>query len=459
MIKNDLPFLAKKKKTHIIVTLLRAKDFAAWLKKQDDDVQAHVKETGFTGKVGQSCFLSSSSVVAGLGDGKSHYDAAHVVGAVQAHYSSVFLKSCSFAIESKGDLTQAVIGWGLGCYAFTAYKDGKIAPKLLVPDGADMVRAEAVLSSIYLLRDMVNTPANDMSPADIEAVAQDLAVTHKAEISVTKGKALVKDFPLVHMVGKAAEEEPRLIDLRWGKKSAPRLTIVGKGVSFDTGGLNIKPTAYMALMKKDMGGSAHALALGHLIMSLKLPVQLRVIVPAVENSISDEAFRPGDVVKSRKGLTVENTNTDAEGRLILADALTYACEGAPDLLIDFATLTGSARAALGPDIPAAFSTDDKIGARLQKLSMKAHDPVWIMPLWEPYKKHIQSSVADLHNSARLPGDLMYSALFLRQFVDDKTNWVHLDCHAWELGGKPGRPSGAADTGLLAALALVEDRYV
>ena len=345
------------------------------------------------------------------------------------------------------------MGWGIACYQFDSYKKSKQQPILLLPEDVDSVRTRSVVESVYLLKHMINTPANDLSPADLEAVAASLG-----EIGVTSGKTLEKEFPLIHMVGKAAEEEPRLIDLQWGKKSHPKVTIIGKGVTFDTGGLNIKPTQYMAHMKKDMGGAAHALALGKMVIDLKLPVRLRVLIPAVENSISDEAFRPGDIVKSRSGLTVENTNTDAEGRLILADTLTYACEDKPDLLIDFATLTGSARAALGPDIPAAFAAQEKTGARLQKIAMNSEDPIWIMPLWKPYEKHIKSANADLHNSAGLPGDLIYSALFLKQFLKGNPDWIHLDCYAWEYTGKAGRPRGGADTGLLSMLAYLEDRY-
>ncbi|MDB2683083.1 leucyl aminopeptidase family protein [Alphaproteobacteria bacterium] len=456
MIKSKLPFTDKPKTKNIVVELIRERDFKGWLKAQSDDVQAEAKQTGFAD--GAATLILHDYVAARVQDSLGLYDVAGSVEAIKRHFSAGFLKGCSFKLEGKGDLTNAVIAWGLACYQFDTYKKSAVQPTLVLPKGADTKRAKAVLQSIYLIKNMINTPANDLSPADIEKVSRDMATAFKATISVTKGKILEKEFPLVHMVGKAAEDAPRLIDIRWGKKSHPKLTLVGKGVSFDTGGLNLKPTAYMKLMKKDMGGSAHALALGRLVMELKLPVSLRIIVPTVENSVSDEAFRPGDVCKSRKGITVENTNTDAEGRLILADALTYACEDNPDLLIDFATLTGSARAALGPDIPAMFASVDKTGEQFEKLSFKAEDPVWRMPLWDAYRKHIQSSVADIHNSASQPGDLIYSALFLKEFVDDKTDWVHLDCHAWELSGRPGRPSGAADTGLLAALALIEDRY-
>ena len=450
-----LPFAAKVKKTNITVTLVREKDFEKWETSVSDDTQALVKQTGFGTNGVKTLITPDHQVFASVGDKPKLYDIAPSVEAVRKYFSSDFLKSATFSLEGKGDLTAACSGWGIACYQFDRYKKSVQQPQLVLPEGVDTVRVRSVTESIYLLKHMVNTPANDMSPDDIEKVAVALK---DGEVGVTSGKVLEKEFPLIHMVGKASDKKPRLIDLQWGKKSHPKVTIVGKGVSFDTGGLNIKPTQYMALMRKDMGGAAHALALGKLVMDLNLPVRLRVLVPAVENAISSNAFRPGDIVKSRSGLTVENTNTDAEGRLILADTLTYACEEKPDLLIDFATLTGSARAALGPDIPAAFATRDKTGARIQKLAMASEDPIWLMPLYSAYEKHIKSASADLHNSAGLPGDLIYSALFLKQFLKNDPDWVHLDCHAWELSSKPGRPRGAADTGLLSMLAYIEDRY-
>ena len=452
-----LPFITKPKAKTIIVEIIRESEYAAWLKKQGKIVQTLVEQTGFS-PAGAQTLIHGDRVYAGIKDDTQIYDTPPSVEAIKKHFGKDFLKTASFVLEGSGDLTAAVIGWGLACYRFDSYKETIASPLLVWPKTADKKRAQAVLESIYLIKTLINTPAGDLSPQDMEDTARAISDDFSAALKVTKGKPLEKGFPLVHMVGKAAEHGPRLLAITWGKSTHPALTIVGKGVTFDTGGLNIKPTQYMAHMKKDMGGAAHALALGRLVMALKVPVYLRVVIPAVENSIAANAFRPGDIATSRKGITVENTNTDAEGRLILADALTYACESSPDLLIDFATLTGSARAALGPDIPAMFATKDSTGEALQSLSMDVHDPVWRMPLWNAYKKHIESSNADLHNSAGLPGDLMYSALFLKQFVDDNADWVHLDCYAWEHSGKAGRPRGAADTGLLATLALIEDRY-
>ena len=462
-------FTAKKKKNHITLVPVTDKGYDTWLKKQDATTQALAKQNGFSPN-GKHILVTpgSETIYVGIQKPLGLYDFSKIQAAIAGAFSKDFLDSTTFEIDPKGmkepDLRIACIGWSLASYEFTAYKEPKKAvPQLLWPD-INKTGVTGRADGIHLLRNMVNMPANDMGPDDIEKTARKIAKDFEAKIKVIKGEALLKEnFPLVHMVGRAHPREPRLIDITWAKSKAknnkhPKITIVGKGVSFDTGGLNIKPTQYMKLMKKDMAGAAHALAAAYIIMSLNLPVQLRVIVPAVENSIAGDAFRPGDVSSSRKGLTVENTNTDAEGRLILADALTYACEDKPDLLIDFATLTGSARAALGQDIPAMFCNDDKLGDKLEKMSMTTEDPLWRMPLWQDYRKHIKSSVADIHNSAGLPGDLIYSALFLESFVDDETPWIHLDCFAWESSGRPGRPQGGCDTGLKSIVTFIEEHY-
>ncbi|HOO82557.1 MAG TPA: leucyl aminopeptidase family protein, partial [Alphaproteobacteria bacterium] len=258
--------------------------------------------------------------------------------------------------------------------------------------------------------------------------------------------------------GKASPRAPRLIEMVWGNAKHPKVTLVGKGVAFDTGGLDIKPSSSMALMKKDMGGAAHVIGLAKLIMDHGLPVRLRVLIPAVENVVGGAAYRPSDIIKSRKGVFVENTNTDAEGRLILADALAYACEDKPELVVDYATLTGSARAGLGPDIPAMFSNNEEVAQDIQKLAKKTEDPVWNMPLWQPYRKYLDSSNADIINSTGQAGDGIYSALFLETFVEKDTDWVHLDCFSWEMSGRPGRPKGAADTGLRTVFAYLQGRF-
>lgn len=462
-------FVTRAKAHHIEIVPLTSKSFKPWIAKQKGAIKNVIKEAGFSGQAGKICLYRNTKgeierVLCGVHAPLKLYDFSVIGKGLQKILDEKFLKSATFFIADKSlkdsEHYNAHVGWGLAAYEYLGYKAlSKFYPKLLWTKGTDKKAVISMVDSMCLVRNLINTPANDMSPNAMEKAARMIAKSAEAKITVVKDQAkLQKDFPLIHMVGKAAEEAPRLIEIKWGKKSHPKLTIVGKGVTFDTGGLNIKPTAYMKLMKKDMGGAAHAMALGKLVMEAGLKVQLTVLLPVAENSISAPAFRPGDVVVARNGKAVENTNTDAEGRLILADTLTYACEGKPDLLIDYATLTGSARAALGPDIPAFFATRDKTGEKLQKLSMKVEDPVWRMPLWDEYNKHIKSSTGDLVNSASLPGDLIYSALFLQSFLKGDQDWVHLDCFAWESSGRAGRTQGGSDNGLRAVFELIKDRY-
>lgn len=471
MIKQifDCPafFLNKPGKHNVQIILLTEDTAEDWIKKQDSSVQTILTNAGFTGKPRQSHILfakdgAPAMIVCGIPQTPKSEDFSYISECVAKHFSSKPLKTLSFSFSKieKKNIQIACMGWALAGYAFGAYKkNDSVYPRLVWPENADKNKVESFQKALYLTRRLVQTPSNDMGPQELENSAKHIAKTFEGTLSVIRDQDLLKqNLPLIYTVGEASPRRPRLIDIKWGNTKHPKVTIVGKGVAFDTGGLNLKPTAYMKHMKKDMGGAAHALGLALAIMSLKLPVRLRVLIPAVENAIAGNAFRPGDVIKSRKGLYVENTNTDAEGRLILADSLTLASEESPDLIIDFATLTGSARAALGPDIPAVFSNQDKLADKLKKLSLKAGDPVWPMPLWQPYKKHIESNVGDLVNSAGIPGDLIYSALFLEQFLVNSPPWVHFDIFAWEDSGKPGRPRGGADTGLLAAYALVEDLY-
>jgi leucyl aminopeptidase len=310
-----------------------------------------------------------------------------------------------------------------------------------------------------MVRDLVNTPASDLGPAELEAAARQLVAAHRVRLRVTKGAALHRGFPMIHEVGKASPRAPRLIDFTWGPARAPKVTLVGKGVCFDTGGLDIKPASGMALMKKDMGGAATALGLAQMIMQAKLPVRLRVLIPAVENAIAGNAFRPGDVLRSRKGLTVEIGNTDAEGRLILADALALADEEAPDLLIDMATLTGAARVALGPDLPPFYTDDEKLAADISRAAAAENDPLWPMPLWEPYFRLIESPVADISNSSEsgFAGSIT-AALFLKRFVDRAKAYVHFDIFAWTPAARPGRPKGGEAQAMRALFAVIRDRY-
>ncbi|MEM1103610.1 MAG: leucyl aminopeptidase family protein, partial [Pseudomonadota bacterium] len=334
-------------------------------------------------------------------------------------------------------------------------------PRLKAPDGVDSAAIERQADADAWARDLINTPANDLGPEELAEAWAQLAQRHGAAFEVITGDALRDGFPLIHAVGRASVKGPRLIDLRWGDPGAPAVTLVGKGVCFDSGGLNIKTGDYMALMKKDMGGAAHVFALAHLIMASGLPVRLRALVPAVENAVSGDAFRPGDVAPSRKGLSVEIFNTDAEGRLILADALAYAGEeeGRGGLIIQMATLTGAARVALGPD-PAPFYTDNEaLSGELTEAAAALGDPVWRLPLWEPYASALDSPVADLCHTAKsaAPGSII-AALFLKRFAPDPMNWLHFDIYAWNRQSRPGRPEGGVLQGVRALFEMLERRF-
>jgi leucyl aminopeptidase len=359
------------------------------------------------------------------------------------------------------DADQAAIGLALGGYAFTRYgkKPGKPV-RFTLPEGTDRVRVERIVEGVFLTRDLVNTPTNDMGPEALEAAVRALGNQHKAMVSVVHGDALLaNNFPMIHAVGRASAEAPRLIDLTWGEASAPKVTLVGKGVCFDTGGLDIKPASGMLLMKKDMGGAANVLGLASMIMAAKLPVRLRVLIPAVENAISGNAFRPGDVLQSRKGITVEIGNTDAEGRLVLADALSLADDEQPALLIDMATLTGAARVALGPDLPPFYTDDDALAAELAEAARTTADPLWRMPLWKPYDQKLSSKVADLNNVTTdgFAGSIT-AALFLKRFVEKAESWAHFDIFAWSPNERPHCPVGGEAQAIRAIERVLSKRY-
>jgi len=365
---------------------------------------------------------------------------------------------------AEGDPGIAAFGWLVGQHRFTRYKrpkDERAGRVLLTSDAAAIDALVRLAEATALVRDLVDTPPADMGPADLESIATELARKFGAKVEVTAGDALVKGYPMIAAVGRAASPErgPRLIELYWGDAKHPRLAIIGKGVCFDSGGLDLKPAAGMRLMKKDMGGAAHALALARLIMGTKLPVRLHLLVPAVENAVSGGAYRPGDVLISRNGLTVEIDNTDAEGRLVLADAITKAAEDKPELILDFATLTGAARIALGPDLPAMFSNDEALAGDYEAAAKAVTDPVWRMPLWDGYDEMLKSEIADLANAPDSPlAGAVTAALFLRRFIPEGTLWAHLDTFAWHPVAKPGRPKGGEALGLRAAFALLEGRY-
>ncbi len=346
---------------------------------------------------------------------------------------------------AEGDApAHAELAFLLSAYQFARYRKPKAGEVVLEsPRGPARARIETIAEAVALGRDLINTPANDMGPGALEQAATELAAKYRARAKVVRGAQLAKGFPLVHAVGKGAAEGPRLVDISWGaRKGGPKITLVGKGVCFDTGGLDLKPGASMLLMKKDMGGAASALAAASMIMRARLPVRLRVIVPIVENSVSAQSFRPGDVYPSRAGLTVEIGNTDAEGRLILADALALADEDGPDLLVDFATLTGAARVALGPDLPAFFTDDETLAADISAAGQAAADPVWRLPLWAPYGALLDSKTADLNNVSNGPfAGAIVAAMFLKRFVRKTGAWAHFDVYNWSSSAKPGRPEG------------------
>ncbi|SEG42379.1 leucyl aminopeptidase [Bosea lathyri] len=359
------------------------------------------------------------------------------------------------------DVGLAALGWLLQGYRFDRYrKHSPATARLVLPEGADGEELSAIAGSVAMARDLVNTPANDMGPAEIEAAMRELAVECNATVTSIVGEDLLsQNFPMIHAVGRASPRAPRLIDLVWGDPGHPRVTLVGKGVAFDTGGLDLKPSASMLLMKKDMGGAAAAIAAARMIMLAKLPVRLRLLVPAVENAVSGSAFRPGDVLASRKGFSVEIGNTDAEGRLILADALALADEDTPELLIDYATLTGAARVALGPELPPFYSHDEGLAAEIARLGMAVNDPVWRMPLWPAYDALLDSKIADLNHvsSGGMAGSVT-AALFLNRFVEKAGSYAHFDIYGWNPSAKPGRPEGGECQAARLTYALARQLY-
>jgi len=421
---------------------------------------AYARATGFAPKAGRLALVPAADgrlgrVLFGLGEAGPNRDRL-LIGKLPAA-----LPAGLYRLDGTGfDGADAALAWLLGSYRFTRYRAaGAALPTLVAPAGVDATAVTRIAEAVALGRDLVNTPANDLGPAEIEAAIRDLAEIHGAAVTVTSGEALAKDFPLVHTVGAASPRAPRLIDLTWGDPSAPRVTLVGKGVVFDTGGLDIKPSSGMLLMKKDMGGAAAALAAAAMVMGSGLRLRLRLIVPAVENAISGAAFRPGDVIRSRAGLTVEIGNTDAEGRLILADALALADAEKPDLLIDFATLTGAARVALGPDLPAFFTEDEALAAAVAEVGQTVADPVWRLPLHAPYAGMLDSKVADLNNA---PGGsfagAITAALFLRRFAPATRAHLHFDLYGWNPSTKPGRPEGGEVQTARLVHALLANRY-
>jgi leucyl aminopeptidase len=426
-----------------------------------DPAAAWARANGFTGEEGRTLLLPGVDAgVAGALFGLGDREGGHLPLLAGALARTLPEGDWHFA-DAPADADNAALGLLLGGYAFTAYgrkphRDIRFA----LPPGADQARAERLAAGVFLARDLINTPANDMGPDALEAAARALAGAHGAEVAVISGDELIaRNFPMIHAVGRASLQAPRLVDIRWGREDAPRVTLVGKGVCFDTGGLDIKPASNMLLMKKDMGGAASVLGLARMVMAGKLPVRLRVLLPIVENAISGNAFRPGDILRSRKGITVEVGNTDAEGRLILADALAYGDEEAPDLMIDMATLTGAARVALGPDLPPFFTDDAALASDLASAAETAADPLWRLPLWMPYDGKFSSKVADINNvnTDGFAGAII-AALFLRRFVARARSWAHVDVFGWSPADRPHGIAGGEAQAIRAIERVLSSRH-
>jgi leucyl aminopeptidase len=439
---------------------VRAADMEKWLKRRKAREANWLRRTGFTAREGQIALVPSTSgeiafAVLGLGN---EFDPLALAAFPES------LPRGTYALRDvPGEFgsARATLAWLLGTHGFDRYrKRRKKFPKLVVPPGVDAADVTRIAEGVFLARDLVNTPSNDMGPAELADAARALAARHHATISIIAGDDLLKqNYPLIHAVGRASERAPLLIDLRWGNDRAPKVTLVGKGVCFDSGGLDLKTSAGMLTMKKDMGGAAVMLAVAQMAMDAKLSLRLRVLIPAVENAVSGRAYRPGDVFPSRKGLTVEIGNTDAEGRLVLADALCEADSEAPELLIDVATLTGAARSATGMEVPPFFTDDEKLAVDLARHAAVVHDPLWRLPLWRGYERTLASSIADLTNNPdyNLAGAIT-AALFLNRFVERARSWVHLDIPAWIDRPRPGRRRGAEANAARALYALLAERY-
>ena len=457
------PFATRAPKGTLPIQTVTRSTLARWrsgaAKRQADWVAA----TGFDGTAGTSVMVPGANgkaelVLAGVGDEPTPWGYA-------ALSATLPKGTYRFAYEGDGALsTRIALGWALGKYAYRRYRskpgDGTGGAKLVWPKSAEKRMVDRTVKATFLARDLINTPASDMGPVELAMAAKGVAEAHKAKFKAIVGEALLKaNYPMIHAVGRGSPRVPRLIDITWGRPNAPKVTLVGKGVCFDTGGLDIKPASAMLMMKKDMAGGATVLALAQMIMEARLDVRLRVLIPAVENSVSGEAYRPQDVLKSRKGITVEVGDTDAEGRLVLADALWEASAESPDLLMDFSTLTGAQRIACGTDLPAFFTHDDGLAGDFMKAGQATGDPVWRLPLFEPYRGELDSPIADICSVGKSrTGGAIHAALFLEEFVRPGSPWIHIDYMAWNVSGKPGKPAGGEPQSLRAVYGLIEKRF-
>ena len=430
-----------------------------WLKDLPEKQRKWLAASGFSAKPGQLCSLADAKGgLAGFAFGMQNQGFLYQLAEISEKLpAGAYRLHSQWTAEQR---SQASLGWGLACYNFDRYRKSDRAHTTLELDDDIAEQTQRLLKAQNLVRDLVNTPTEDMGPEQLAAAMKIQADELGANMSVVQGNELLnQNFPAIHAVGRASDREPRLLKMEWGDKKQPLVVLCGKGVCFDTGGLNLKPGSGMLTMKKDMGGAAHVIALARLIIEAKVPIRLMVLIPAVENSVAGNAYRPGDIIPTRKGLTIEIGNTDAEGRVVLADALAFACEHAPDLVMDFATLTGAARVAMGTDLPPVFSNDIHIANELVALGDTAEDPLWALPLYQPYKELIKSPIADISNTGKTPyGGCITAALFLEHFVTPETHWVHIDTYAWNLNARPGRPAGGEALGLRASFNYLKNRY-
>lgn len=454
-------YLVEKTKSHTIpIHLIFEKQYEGWLKKQSPLTRNWLISSGYRPKVGSVGMVPSASgaiamVVCCVSDPLGVWSLAHLASSLPSQHYSISAKLSSAQADAVS------LGWALSTYEFTRYKKSKKKfATLVAPAGTNVDYVKSMAEATFWARDLINSPAGDMNPEALAKEATDWAQKAGGKVRVLSGEQLLKqNYPMIYTVGKAASVPPHLVDIHFMQKGAPLITLVGKGVTFDTGGLDIKSTSNMKLMKKDMGGAANVLALAKVIIDTGLPVSLRVLLPIVENSVAGNAMRPLDIVQTRKGITVEIGNTDAEGRLILCDALTAACEESPELIIDCATLTGAARVALGTDIPAFFTHNETLAKSLAKHSESEIDPLWRLPLWNGYRSMLDTASADLSNDPDSGyGGAITAALYLNEFVSKNIAWIHIDMMAWNLKSRPGRPAGGEVMGIRALYAYLRERY-
>ena len=462
MIINSFTNNRPQDKAIAIIPIIQA-DFTTWLSAQTDYLKNLIAVNNFTAKPNTYCLVTDThglleQVLLGIAD-PNDFLAFGVLPKILPQHVYV-INAADFTPEQ---LTHAAIGWGLGSYNFAKYKKlPEVSAKLYLDEHYDQHTIASITTNTFLVRDLINLPACDLHPEVLAQVAQDIATEFDGEIKVIAGQELQQNFPAVYAVGRGSEHQPLLIDMRWGDVHAPKVVLVGKGVCLDSGGLQLKSAANILLMKKDMAGAAHALALARIIMSAKLPINLRVIIPVVENLISGDSYKPGDVIQTRKGFSVEITNTDAEGRLMLADALAYGCEWQPELILDFATLTGAARIALGEDIVALFTPDEQMAQDLTLAMTNEREPVWRLPLYQPYFEFLKTGIADFKNvstSDSPSGGAITAALFLQQFIAPAVKWAHFDFNAYNLRTKPGMPEGGEADCLRGLFQYLKNKYL